>query len=81
MSNDAASDARVSIRRHIMVGCDIITKGLTELYALKARLGAERDGADSVPMPKQLADKASDWDVQEAMASERKLFELRRKAR
>jgi len=59
----------------------IITKGLTELYARKARLGAERDGADSMPMPKQLADKTNDPDVQEAMASERKLFELRRKAR
>jgi len=59
----------------------IITKGLTELYARKARLGAERDGADSVPTPKQLADKISDPDVQEALASERKLFELRRTAR
>jgi len=58
----------------------IITKGLTELYARKARLGAERDGADSVPMPKRLAHKTNDPDVQEAMASERKLFELRRKA-
>jgi HlyD family secretion protein len=59
----------------------IVTKGLTELYARKARLGAERDGADAVPLPKELADRASDPDVQEAMASERKLFELRRKAR
>jgi HlyD family secretion protein len=59
----------------------IITKGLTELYARKARLGAERDGADSVPVPKQLADKVNDPDVQEALASERKLFELRRNAR
>ena len=59
----------------------IITKGLTELYARKARLGAERDGADSVPAPKQLADKTNDPDVQEALASERKLFELRRTAR
>jgi len=59
----------------------IITKGLTELYARKARLGAERDGADSVPTPKQLADKINDPDVQEALASERKLFELRRSAR
>jgi HlyD family secretion protein len=59
----------------------IITKGLTELYARKARLGAERDGADSVPVPKQLADKTGDPDVEEALASERKLFELRRKAR
>jgi membrane fusion protein, type I secretion system len=59
----------------------IITKGLTELYTRKARLGAERDGAASVPVPKQLADKTNDPDVQEALASERKLFELRRKAR
>jgi HlyD family secretion protein len=156
MRNDAAGDARASIRRHIVVGCAvvaflavglggwattaeiagaliaqgslvvdsnvkkvqhpsggvvgevrahdgdrvkagdilvrldetvtranlaIITKGLTELYARKARLGAERDGADSVPTPKQLADKISDPDVQEALASERKLFELRRSAR
>src|SRR6201987_5071212 len=50
----------------------IITKGLTELYARKARLGAERDGPDSMPVPKQLADKASDPDVQEALSSERK---------
>jgi len=59
----------------------IITKGLTELYTPKARLGAERDGAASVPVPKQLADKTNDPNVQEALASERKLFELRRKAR
>jgi HlyD family secretion protein len=59
----------------------IVTKGLTELYARKARLGAERDGADTVPLPKELAERASDPDVQEAMESERKLFELRRKAR
>jgi HlyD family secretion protein len=32
-------------------------------------------------VPKQLADKTNDPDVQEALASERKLFELRRKAR
>jgi HlyD family secretion protein len=59
----------------------IVTKGLTELYARKARLGAERDGADTVPLPKEIAERASDPDVQEAMESERKLFELRRKAR
>jgi len=59
----------------------IVTKGLNEFYARKARLGAERDGADTVAMPKELANKASDPDVQEAVGSERKLFELRRKAR
>jgi HlyD family secretion protein len=59
----------------------IITKGLNELYARKARLGAERDGADMVAAPKELADKTNDPDVQEALSSERKLFELRRKTR
>ena len=59
----------------------IVTKGLTELYARRARLGAERDGAETVGVPKELADRVDDPDVQEALASERKLFELRRKAR
>ena len=59
----------------------IVTKGLTELYARKARLAAERDGADSVEMPKELAGRADDPDVKEALGSERKLFELRRNAR
>ena len=59
----------------------IVTKGLNELYARKARLAAERDGVDAVAMPKELAGSADDPDVIEAMASERKLFDLRRKAR
>ena len=59
----------------------IVTKGLTELYARKARLAAERDGADSVAVPKELASHLDDPDVAEAMASERKLFDLRREDR
>jgi HlyD family secretion protein len=59
----------------------IVTKGLTELYARKARLAAERDGADSVAVPKELANHLDDPDVAEAMASERKLFDLRREDR
>ena len=59
----------------------IVTKGLTELYARKARLAAERDGADSVAVPKELEKHLADADVQDALASERKLFELRRQAR
>ncbi|HUZ33282.1 MAG TPA: HlyD family type I secretion periplasmic adaptor subunit [Xanthobacteraceae bacterium] len=59
----------------------IVTKGLTELYARKARLGAERDGADTVAVPRELAGRVNNEDVQEALASERKLFELRRSAR
>jgi HlyD family secretion protein len=59
----------------------IVTKGLTELYARKARLAAERDGADTVAVPKELADQIDDPSVKEAMDSERKLFDLRRNAR
>jgi HlyD family secretion protein len=59
----------------------IVTKGLTELYARKARLAAERDGAATVAVPKELADHVDDPDVKEALASERKLFDLRRQAR
>jgi len=59
----------------------IVSKGLIELYARKARLAAERDSANTVVTPRELADKAGDADVQEALASERKLFELRRTAR
>ncbi len=59
----------------------IVQKGLVELYARKARLAAERDAADTVATPKELASKTNDADVQEDLASERKLFELRRTAR
>jgi HlyD family secretion protein len=59
----------------------IVTKGLTELYARKARLVAELNGDASVAVPKELADHMDSPDVQEAMASERKLFELRRQDR
>ncbi|MFZ1923166.1 MAG: HlyD family type I secretion periplasmic adaptor subunit [Xanthobacteraceae bacterium] len=56
----------------------IVTKGLTELYARKARLVAELNGDDTVAVPKELANHLDDPDVQDAMTSERKLFELRR---
>jgi HlyD family secretion protein len=59
----------------------IVTKGLTELYARKARLAAERDGAETVEMPKELAASANTPEVKDALTSERKLFELRRKTR
>ena len=59
----------------------IVTKGLTGFYARKARLAAERDGADTVAVPRELADAIGDPSVEEALASERKLFDLRRTAR
>jgi len=59
----------------------IVTKGLTELYARKARLAAERDGADTMAAPPEVARHLDDPDVKDALASERKLFELRRQDR
>jgi HlyD family secretion protein len=59
----------------------IVTKSLTELYARHARLAAERDDVDSVATPPELTAHAGDPDVQEALNSERRLFELRRTAR
>jgi HlyD family secretion protein len=59
----------------------IVTKGLTELYARKARLAAERDGVDSVAVPPELAANVDAPDVKEALGSERKLFDLRRQDR
>jgi HlyD family secretion protein len=59
----------------------IVTKGLDELAARKARLEAERDGAETVTFPKELLARAGEPSVTVALANERKLFELRRSAR
>jgi HlyD family secretion protein len=59
----------------------IVTKGLDELTARKARLESERDGSDTVIFPAQLLAGADDPDRAAAMDSERKLFNLRRTAR
>jgi HlyD family secretion protein len=59
----------------------IVTKGLDELTARKARLESERDGLDAVFFPAQLLAGAGDPDRAAAMDSERKLFNLRRTAR
>jgi HlyD family secretion protein len=59
----------------------IITKGLDELMARKARLESERDGSDTLVFPAQLLAGAGDPDRTAAMDSERKLFNLRRTAR
>ncbi len=59
----------------------IVTKGLDELTARKARLSAERDGTDAISFPSDLVKRESDADTGSAIASERRLFELRRNAR
>jgi membrane fusion protein, type I secretion system len=59
----------------------IVTKGLDELAARKARLVAERDGAASITFPPELLARANNPSVANAIDNERKLFELRRSAR
>jgi HlyD family secretion protein len=59
----------------------IVTKGLNELAARKARLEAERDNLDSITFPDDLLARQGNAEAAAAMASERKLFDLRRNAR
>ena len=59
----------------------IVSKGLTELLARKARLEAERDGAEAVTVPPELASTSSDPDVTHAITGERRLFDVRRTSR
>lgn len=59
----------------------IVTKGLTELRARKARLEAERDGVATVTFPPELIERRDDPLVAASMASESRLFDLRRSAR
>jgi HlyD family secretion protein len=59
----------------------IVTKGLDEFMARKARLEAERDGAERIRFPIELTARAGDPEVAHAIADEAKLFNLRRSAR
>ncbi|QWG17991.1 HlyD family type I secretion periplasmic adaptor subunit [Bradyrhizobium sediminis] len=55
----------------------IVTKSLNGLWARAARLEAEQRGLDKLTFPPMLLDRADDPDVQNVMASESKLFEVR----
>jgi len=59
----------------------IVTKGLDEFGARKARLDAERDGAETISFPAEMLARANEPTVANALTNERKLFELRRTAR
>ena len=59
----------------------IVTKGLTEFYARKARLEAERDGTDAIEIPDELASRLDDEDVAHVVKGARRLFQLRQSAR
>ncbi len=55
----------------------IVTKTLNGLWARAARLEAEQQGLDKIVFPRMLTDHTDDPDVQNVMASESKLFEVR----
>ncbi len=56
----------------------LISKQLDELAARKARLTAERDGAETIYFPVSLTDRASSGDIVQAINGERTLFEAKR---
>src|SRR3954471_1135960 len=55
----------------------IVIKALNGLWARAARLEAEQRGLDKITFPPMLTDRADDPDVQNVIASESKLFEVR----
>ena len=55
----------------------IVVKTLNGLYARAARLEAEQRGESKLAFPPQLTERAGDPDVENVMASESKLFEVR----
>ncbi len=55
----------------------IVTKGLDELYARRARLESERDGVATIKFPNDLLERESDPAVAAILDGERKLFDLR----
>ena len=57
----------------------MVTNSLAELYARRARLEAERDGANAVDFPADLRDDHTD-NIDRVLSGERRLFELRREA-
>ena len=59
----------------------IVSKDLDQLYAQKARLEAERDGLDSLPVPPELSSRANDPEVAHVLQGEQKLFSMREAAR
>jgi HlyD family secretion protein len=59
----------------------IVTKGLDELYARKARLESERDGRIAIKFSPELLARSSEPEVAAILDGEHKLFDLRRNAR
>jgi HlyD family secretion protein len=65
----------------LQAGLAIVTKGLDEMRARKARLVNERDGSETIVFPSDMIGRTPSPELAAAMESERKLFDLRRAAR
>ena len=77
-----AGDVLVRLDETVMrANLAIVTKGLNQLAARKARLEAERDGAGAIAFPPELLARRDDPDLVSAVGSETKLFDLRRTER
>jgi HlyD family secretion protein len=59
----------------------MVAKSIDEMIARKARLEAERDGAESVRFPADLTARAGETEVADLMSGERRLFDSRRESR
>ena len=81
-SQVAAGDIVVRLDATILASnLAVVRKRLTEMMARKARLEAEREGVDKITFPDELLMQAVAPTVAHVLASERKLFTLRRTAR
>jgi HlyD family secretion protein len=58
----------------------VITKGLDELAARQGRLEAERDGVVTIRVRPELQGRSPDAEIENLIAGEQRLFELRREA-
>jgi HlyD family secretion protein len=77
-----AGDVLVRLDETVMrANLAIVTKGLDQQLARKARLEAERDGAENLSYSSDLIARSKDPDIAATLASEQKLFELRRTER
>src|SRR5690606_9700868 len=77
-----AGDVLVRLDETVMrANLAIVSKGLDQQLARKARLEAERDGAEKIAFPADLVARAKDPEIAASLASEEKLFELRRTER
>ncbi|MGF9763820.1 HlyD family type I secretion periplasmic adaptor subunit [Microvirga sp. 0TCS3.31] len=59
----------------------VVTKSLDELAAQQGRLEAERDGAGTIRLHKDLQGRSAEPDIADLIAGEQRLFELRQAAR